>query len=136
MRETRTRHVRTRKPVSSILVIAVSAAAVIGGPASAGSASTSAASALLYDYEFAGTTGTVVNSAPDGPDVPLTLQGDWSRVPGGVDFSGNTTGESSVAYGNPVSGDSLNEPPRAAVGFGARILYYGPASGTCFGDTP
>jgi hypothetical protein len=145
------RHVRTGKLAGSILVIAVSAAAVIVGSASAGSASAGSASAgsasagpvspdaaaaLLYDYEFTGTTGTVVNSAPHGPDVPLTLEGDWSSVPGGVDFSGNTTGESSVAYGNPLTGDSLNEPPRAAIGFGARILYYAPASGTCFGDTP
>jgi hypothetical protein len=140
------KHVRTGKPVRSILVIALSAAAVVVGSASAGSASADPPSAgpaspgvaatLLYDYEFAGTTGTVPNSAPDGPDVPLTLEGDWSRVPGGVNFSGNTTGESSVAYGNPVAGDSLNEPPRAAIGFGARILYDGPTSGPCFGDTP
>lgn len=140
------RQVRTRKPVSSILVIAVSAAAAIVGPASAGlasakpasmgSAPAAAASSLLYDYEFAGSTGTVANSAPSGPDVPLTLEGDWSLAPGGVRFRGNTTGKSSVAYGNPASGYSLNEPARAALGFGARILYNGPVSGPCFSDTP
>jgi len=130
------RQVRMRKPVRSILVIAVSTAAVMVGSASAGAASTNAELALLYNYEFAGTTGTVVNSAPYGPVAPLTLEGDWSPVPGGVDFSGNTTGKSSVAFANPASGYTLNEPPRAAIGFGARILYYAPASGTCFGDTP
>jgi hypothetical protein len=150
------RQVRTRKPVGRILVIALSAAAAVVGPATAGSAivrpgmgglavarpagagpaSTKGASALLYDYEFAGTTGTVANAAPKGPGVPLTMQGTWSDVPGGVDFSGNTTGDSSVAFGKPTSGYSIYEPPTKAVGFGARILYYRPATGRCFGDTP
>jgi hypothetical protein len=98
------RQVRMRKPVRSVLVIAVSTAAVMVstapvmastapvkastapvmvGPASAGSVSPNAAYALLYDYEFAGTTGTVANSAPYGPVAPLTLEGASAVTPPG-----------------------------------------------------
>ena len=93
-------------------------------------------SPLLYDYEFRGTTGTVPNSAPLGPVAPLTLIGTWTAVPAGVRFRGNTSGHESVAYGRPATGYSLDEPARAAVGFGVRIVYDAPATGTCFPDTP
>jgi hypothetical protein len=92
--------------------------------------------ALLYDYQFIGTNGTVVNSAPGGAVAPLEVAGNWQSVPSGVQFSGNTTGEWSVAYGRPASGDTLDEPPSAAVGFGAKFTYQAPTSGPCFGDTP
>jgi hypothetical protein len=100
------------------------------------SSSATPASALLYDYEFVGTTGTVANSAPSGPVVPLTLTGDWSAAPDGVHFAGDTKGHSSVAHGAPTSGDTLNAPATAAVGFGTRFVYQAPVSGVCFGDTP
>ena len=91
---------------------------------------------LLYDYQFIGANGTVVNSAPSGVPAPLTLSGNWQPVPDGVQFSGNTTGEWSVAYGRPTSGDTLNEPPTVTVGFGSEFTYQAPANGTCFADTP
>jgi hypothetical protein len=112
---------------------ASAAAALISGP---GPASATTAPALLYNYQFTGTTGTVVNSAPDGPQVSLKLDGTWSSVKSGVKFSGNTTGHESVAYGEPTSGDTIDEPATAAIGFGTRIQYESPAGGTCFKGTP
>lgn len=93
-------------------------------------------SALLYNYEFIGTHGTVVNAAPGGPAATLKLYGTWSPVPQGVRFSGDTTGQASVAYGRPQRGYTLDEPATAAVGFGARIVYERPAGGKCTSDTP
>lgn len=91
---------------------------------------------LLYDYQFTGTNGTVVNSAPGGVAAPLTLSGNWQPVPTGVQFNGNTAGQWSVAYGKPASGYTLNEPSTAAVGVGSEFTYQAPATGTCFSDTP
>lgn len=91
---------------------------------------------LLYDYQFIGSNGTILNSAPGGAAVPLTLSGDWQSVPAGVRFTGNTSGKWSVAYGRPASGYTLDEPSTAAVGFGSKFTYWPPANGTCFGDTP
>jgi hypothetical protein len=93
-------------------------------------------SALRYDYEFKGTHGTVTNSAPTGPAAHLTLYGNWTAVPDGVHFSGNTSGKASVAYGRPAKGATMNAPATEAVGLGTRIVYNAPASGACFGDTP
>jgi hypothetical protein len=109
------------------------------GPAAAAArprVTPAASSALLYDYHFAGTKGTVGNSAPGGPAVSLKLHGSWSAVPGGVHFSGNTTGQASVAAGKPGSGDTIDAPATDAVGFGARIQYQQPATGSCFTGTP
>ncbi len=125
-----------RRLAAKMLVAAVAAAtaaSLLAGPAAA---ETVGASALLYDYNFAGTTGTVKNSAPHGPHVPLKLFGTWSAVKGGVHFSGDTSGHESVAYGKPASGYTLDEPPSAAVGLGALVRYNRPASGKCFGNTP
>jgi hypothetical protein len=125
-----------RHLVAKVLVVAVAAVAagsLVTGPAAAG---TARAAVLLYDYHFAGTTGTVKNSAPSGPHVSLKLSGSWSAVKGGVHFSGDTSGHESVAYGKPASGYTLDEPSSAAVGFGALVRYNGPASGTCFPGTP
>ena len=124
------------KSVSRILMAAGAAVTSITLFSSAGLASVTGTSALLYDYEFTGTTGTVVNSAPGGPAVPLTLDGTWSAVATGVQFSGNTTGDESVAFGKPTSGFTLNEPKTAAVAVGTRIQYQRPASGKCFTNTP
>jgi len=125
-----------RHLVAKVLVVAVAAAAagsLVAGPAAA---RTVPASVLLYDYNFAGTTGTVKNSAASGPHVSLKLSGTWSAVKGGVHFSGDTSGHESVASGKPTSGYTLNEPSSAAVGFGALVRYNGPASGNCFRSTP
>jgi hypothetical protein len=129
------KHPRSVKHARKILIVVLSAVTLATLLVSPGSAATPAAgaSALLYNYEFTGTTGTVVNSAPNGPDVPLTLFGSWSPAYDGVHFSGNMTGDESVAYGEPTTGYTLNEPPTAAVGFGARITYFRPTSGKCFG---
>ena len=91
---------------------------------------------LIYDYEFKGATGTVSNSAPNGPVAPMTLSGAWSLVPDGVDFTGDTQGNSSVGYANPATGYTLHAPARWAVGVGTRVIYYAPSAGTCFSDTP
>jgi hypothetical protein len=91
---------------------------------------------LLYDFHFANSTGTVSNAAGAGPVTKLTLLGDWSLSGNGVHFAGNTTGKQSVAHGVPASGDSLNAPATKAVGVRARIRYFAPSTGTCFGDTP
>jgi hypothetical protein len=125
-----------RRLAAKTIVAAVAAAAagsLVGGPAAA---ETAAASPLLYDYNFAGTTGTVKNSAPNGPHVSLKLFGTWSAVMGGVHFSGNASGHESVAYGKPASGYTLDEPSSAAVGLGAVVRYNRPAGGKCFSDTP
>lgn len=124
------------KPVRSILLAACAAATSITLFSGPGLASATGTSALLYDYEFTGTTGTVVNSAPGGPAVPLTLDGTWSPVATGVKFSGDTTGDESVAFGKPASGFTLDEPKTAAVAVGARLQYQRPASGKCFLGTP
>jgi hypothetical protein len=116
---------------SFVLAVGIAASLIVAGPSKAATAS-----ALLYDYEFAGTTGSVPNSAPGGLDLPLTLTGTWSPAADGVHFSGDTIGDRSVAYAVPSSGYSLNEPASASVGFGARVVYDSPTSGTCFGDTP
>lgn len=106
--------------------------------ASAGPAAVTggARSALRYDFGFAGTTGKVGNSAPDGPALRLSLYGAWWRVPGGVHFSGSTGGRRSVAYGKPAGGHTLDVPATGAIGLGAKIRYEKPARGTCFTDTP
>lgn len=104
---------------------------LLPGPAASGSASL-----LRYDYEFQGATGIVNNSAPAGPAVPLTLYGAWTAVSDGVHFSGDTSGSESVAYGRPATGYTINTPATSAFGFGARIVYDSPPSGTCFADTP
>ena len=125
-----------RHLVAKVLVVAVAGAvagSLVAGPAVA---ATVPGPVLLYDYNFAGTTGTVKNSAPSGPHVSLKLSGTWSAVQGGVHFSGDTSGHESVAYGKPTSGYTLDEPSSAAVGFGALVRYNGPASGTCFRSTP
>jgi hypothetical protein len=125
-----------RRLAAKILIAAVAAAtagSLVAGPAAA---ETVGASALLYDYNFAGTTGTVQNSAPNGPDVSLKLFGTWSAVQGGVHFSGDTSGHESVAYGKPASGYTLDEPSSAAVGFGALVRYNRPPGGKCFSNTP
>jgi surface glycoprotein (TIGR04207 family) len=115
-----------------LMVLSVLAATtLLAGPAAANDTS-----ALLYNYEFKGTTGIVDNSAPAGPVAPLTLSGAWTPVADGVHFSGDTNGNSSVAYGRPASGYTINVPATAAMGFGTRIVYDAPASGTCFADTP
>lgn len=93
-------------------------------------------SALRYDYEFKGTHGTVINSAPTGPAANLTLHGSWTPVPDGVHFSGNTSGDASVAYGRPAKGPTINTSATEATGFETRIVYNAPANGTCFSDTP
>lgn len=125
-----------RRLTAKILIAAVAAAtagSLVAGPAAA---ETAGASALLYDYNFAGTTGTVKNSAPNGADVSLKVFGTWSAVKGGVHFSGDTSGHESVAYGRPASGYTLDEPSSAAVGFGALVRYNRPAGGKCFSNTP
>jgi hypothetical protein len=99
-------------------------------------AASSGHSALQYDYEFRGTHGTVSNSAPTGPAAPLTLHGSWTPVPDGVHFSGNTSGDASVAYGRPAQGPTINTPATKAAGLGTRIVYNAPASGARFSDTP
>lgn len=127
---------RIHGPAGKILACvagALTAGTLLAGPAAA---RTKAAPVLLYNYEFAGTKGTVSNSAPGGPAVTLTLHGNWSAVKNGVQFSGNTTNRESVAAGRPTSGYTLNEPASAAIGFGALIVYNKPATGTCFANTP
>jgi hypothetical protein len=124
------------KPVGQILIAACAASASIALFSGSSFASATGAAPLLYDYEFTGTTGTVVNSAPSGPAVPLTLDGTWSPVATGVKFSGDTSGNESVAYGKPTTGYTLSEPKTAAVAVGARIQYQRPASGKCFATAP
>jgi hypothetical protein len=125
---------KVKRDVFAVVFGTLTATTVLAS--SPATASTAGSSALLYDYNFIGTTGTVANSAPGGPVAPLTLSGTWKGVPGGVHFSGNTTGNASVASGRPASGYTLNEPATAAVGVGTRIVYQAPAAGTCNASTP
>jgi hypothetical protein len=126
------------KQARNILIAVCAASAVVTVISSPGSASAASSSGLLYNYEFTHTTGTgtVVNSAPGGPKVSLRLRGTWSHTKAGVKFSGNTSGNESVAYGEPSGGYTINEPATAAIGFGVRIQYEGPATGKCFKGTP
>jgi hypothetical protein len=126
---------RRRRVRGLVLALSVLAAlTAIGGPASA--TTSTASSALRYDYELAGSTGTVSNSAPAGPALPLTLVGTWSPAADGVHFSGDTSGNRSVGFAKPATGFTLNVPATTAVGFGARLVYAAPTTGLCFGDTP
>jgi hypothetical protein len=127
------RRVRGR---SLLLAVSVLAGLTAFGGASAVTAAASSSSALVYDYEFAGTTGTVSNSAVGGPAVPLTLVGPWTLTADGVHFSGDTSGNRSVGFAKPATGFTLNVPASTVIGFGARIGYAAPATGVCFGDTP
>jgi len=120
------------KKILIVMLWALLPAALLSSPL----AGASGVPTLLYDYQLAGTTGTVANSAPGGVVAPLTLSGNWQAVPTGVQFTGNTTGEWSVAYGKPTSGYTLDEPSAAAVGVGSEFTYQAPANGTCFSDTP
>jgi hypothetical protein len=119
-----------------MLAFCVVAGLTAFGGASAGTAAASASSALLYDYEFAGATGTVSNSAAGGPALPLTLVGTWSPAADGVHFSGDTSGNRSVGFAKPAAGFTLNVAATTVVGFGARVVYAAPTTGVCFGDTP
>jgi hypothetical protein len=130
------RHLLISKVARNVLAVAFSSLAVSTVLADPSGASTTGASALLYNYEFKGTTGTVANSAPSGPVADLALTGAWTPVPQGVHFSGNLRGRQSVAYGRPASGYTLNEPATAAVGVGTRIVYQAPPPGKCFAGTP
>jgi hypothetical protein len=89
-----------------------------------------------YQYNFAGTTGTVANLAPGGPVLALKLQGSWTNAAHGVHFTGDTAGHHSIAAGQRASGYTLNVPATQALGFGAQVVYNAPSSGSCFSDTP
>jgi len=115
-----------------VMLGVLAATALLAGTAPEAASS----SALLYNYEFTGAGGTVVNSAPQGPAASLTLDGAWKPVPEGVHFSGNTAGSWSVAYGKPASGYTIDVPSATGLGFGARFVYRAPVSGKCFSDTP
>jgi hypothetical protein len=129
-------HAHNKARKSLIATFSTLAAASMVLAASPAMASPSAAPTLLYKYDFAGTTGTVANSAPGGPVAPLTLQGSWFPVTQGVKFRGNVTGGQSVAFGKPATGFTLNEPSTAAVGVGTQIVFQGPGPGKCFTSTP
>jgi hypothetical protein len=127
--------------VAAALLGATLASLSLGGATAHGISATGAGAAvstpgLVYDFHFAGSTGTIANSATGGPAAPLSLFGDWSLSGSGVHFAGNTSGERSVADGKPASGYSLNAPATEAVGLRARIRYFAPSVGACFGDTP
>jgi hypothetical protein len=117
-----------------VITSALAAGALLVGPAAA--KTTTTASALIYNYQFKGTTGTVTNSATGGPVAPLTLTGTWSNSANGVRFSGDTTSGESVGYAKPASGDTLSASPSQSVGFGAQIVYKPPTGATCFTTTP
>ncbi|HEY2580014.1 MAG TPA: hypothetical protein VGI74_27190 [Streptosporangiaceae bacterium] len=118
---------------SIVITSALAAGALLIGPAAA---ATTTASALIYNYQFKGTTGTVKNSATGGPVAPLTLKGTWSNSANGVSFHGDTTGNESAGYAKPATGNTLTASPSQAVGFGAQIVYKPPAGATCFTSTP
>jgi hypothetical protein len=130
------RYLRIHKITGNVFAVTLSVLAGSTALAGPSAASTTAASALLYNYGFKGTTGTVPNSAPNGPAAPLTLTGAWKPVTQGVHFGGNMSGRQSVAYGRPASGYTLNEPASAAIGVGTRIVYQAPPPGTCFAGAP
>jgi hypothetical protein len=117
-----------------MITSAVVAAALLVGPAAA--TATTTAPALVYNYQFKGTTGTVTNSAPSGPVAPLTLTGTWSNSTNGVLFHGNLTGDESVGFARPSTGNTLTASSSQAVGSGAQIVYEPPAGATCFTSTP
>jgi hypothetical protein len=126
-------HGRTRN-LLAVAFSALTTATLIAAPASA---ATQPNPALLYDYQFANapTSGIITNSG--SADVPLTLDGDWAATTTGVRFAGNLTGKESVGYAKPTTGDTIDSPPKDAIGFGAEIVYKGPpAKATCFTGSP
>ena len=90
----------------------------------------------LYSYNFAGTTGTVANSAEVNTAVPLTLLGDWTATAAGVFFTGNTVDAQSVGYAKSASGSTLTVPATQSVGVSILFRYQAPSSGQCFSDSP
>jgi hypothetical protein len=119
-----------------VLALSVVASLTALGVAVGTTASATASSALRYDYEFAGSTGTVSNSAPAGPALLLNLIGTWRPAADGVHFGGDTSGNRSVGFAKPANGFTLNAPATMSIGFGTRVAYTAPKARLCFGDTP
>lgn len=118
-------------------VVATGAGALalgLGVLVSGGTAHASASSAELYAYNFLNASGTIRNSAVGGATAPMTLSGDWSVVPSGVLFAGDTNGSYSIGHADP-GGNTISEAATASVGIGVRFIYQAPTTGGCFGDS-
>jgi hypothetical protein len=127
-------HLHGRGRARTILAVAFSALTAVTLMAAPASAATNPA--LLYDYQFAGLTGTTVANSGSA-DVSLTLTGDYTEKTTGVLFSGNLKGKESVGYGKPATPPTIDALPKNAIGFGAEIVYQKPAGkATCFTGTP
>lgn len=90
----------------------------------------------LYSYDFTGATlsSPVANGAASNSNVGLNLHGDWSQSAFGIHFAGNQSGDQSVAYARPSSGNTVSVPGNQAFGGAIKFKYEAP-SGNCFNDS-
>jgi hypothetical protein len=91
----------------------------------------------LYSYDFTGATlaSPIANAASANSSVKLNLYGSWSQSAFGIHFAGNQSGQQSVAYAKPASGNTLSVASNQALGSAIKFKYEAPTSGTCFSDS-
>lgn len=111
-------------------MVAILALAMVPQVASAATPGT------LYSYDFTGATlsSPVANGAAANTSVNLNLYGNWSQSAFGIHFAGNTSGQQSVAYARPSSGNTVSVPGSQAFGSAIKFKYEAP-SGNCFSDS-
>ena len=124
----------TRKQI--VTKLAVLAVALIG--VWAASLSYAATPDTLYSYSFDTPTVTspVPNTAAANANVPLTLQGTWSKTTFGIRFDGNTSGLGSIGVAKPATGNVVSIAADKAVGASVKFTYEAPKDGKkCLGDS-
>lgn len=91
----------------------------------------------LYSYDFTGSTlsSPVANGAAANGSVGLNLYGTWSQSPFGIHFAGNMSGQQSVGYARPTSGNTVSVAANQAFGGAIKFKYEAPTSGSCFSDS-
>ncbi len=126
----RTRFAGFLKKITTGGMVAVLALAVMPQMAHAATPGT------LYSYDFTGATlsSPVANGAAANANVNLNLYGNWSQSAFGIHFAGNTSGQQSVAYARPSSGNTVSVAGNQAFGGAIKFKYEAP-SGNCFSDS-
>jgi hypothetical protein len=127
----------------TLSIAAVSAAAGLISLLTAGSAMAAGSQLYFYRFDSAHVSGTTIPNQAGGMYSTVALKlfalksGDWKFANGnqGIQFSGNTTADQSVAYGRPASGDTIDIPNGDTIGAGVQFTFQSPTSATC-SDTP
>jgi hypothetical protein len=91
----------------------------------------------LYSYDFTNTAlaSPVANNAATNSNVGINLYGTWSQSSFGIHFAGNMSGQQSVAYARPTSGNTISVAGNQAFGGAITFKYEAPTSGNCFSDS-